>query len=402
MTDLPEALGYARERAHYSQEEVASALGVSRAMVSYWETGARKPNDRQVSAIARLYGVELIDLLTGDIFESTEADLAGMMLRSGQGIDAAAVPGIHDFIGFLKSHAELADLLGESVKGMSQSPYSSNFRKRDDARRKAEEVRAHLRLGVGPISDLEAICQMLRITLYRSPLGSDLRRSPSGAFLNHPEVGFSILVNLDMTPGRRRFTAAHELAHALFHSGEDPFVISQGKGSKERFADDFAAEFLMPAEGVRRFMEDLGMPSKIEEAIDAIHIQRYFRVSWVTALFRMRSIGVMTSDTFAKLLREVRPVVFAKSLGYVIDPEEYEQDPNLWRIRRFPRSFIHMLRRAVSEEVMSVPSAASLAGVTIHDITKILGYIADEPDAEEGELRNAEVEFKEFEDSGVI
>ena len=34
-------------------------------MVSYWETGARVPNDCQLSALARLYGIEPVDLLEG-------------------------------------------------------------------------------------------------------------------------------------------------------------------------------------------------------------------------------------------------------------------------------------------------------------------------------------------------
>lgn len=432
MTNLPAALGRARERAHYSQEEAASALGVSRAMISYWESGTRKPNDRQIGALASIYGIEMIDLLTDRDAKPAGADLAGMMLRSGKDIDPDAQPGIREFIRFLNRHVDLAGFLGESLDGLSQSPYVSrgDFAKREDARRKAEEVRAHLRLGVGPILDLDAICERLGITLYRSPMGSDLGRVPSGAFLNHPEVGFSILVNLDMTPGRRRFTVAHELAHALFHSNKNRFVISQGRSSMERFADDFAAEFLMPAEGVRRFMEDIGLPSKIEEAVDAIHIQRYFNVSWAMALVQLRRMGAMAEETFQTLRREVRPVILASSLGYIIGPEECEQNPGLWRTNRFPRSFLRMLRKAVKEDVMSVPSAASFAGLAIPDITEILEegtHVVEQAEhgsdetAEQmppfsfvldtstliklsrlGKIPKPETEFREFEVTGVF
>ncbi len=429
MDNLPAALERARERAHYSQEEAASALGVSRAMISYWESGKRNPNDRQLGALASIYGIELIDLLSGRDTESVGADLAGMMLRSGRDIDIEAHHGIREFDKFLSRYVELAGFLGESLNGLSQSPYisRSDFTKREDARRKAEEVRAHLRLGVGPILDVDAICERLGITLYRSPMGFDLGRVPSGAFLHHPEVGFSILVNLDMTPGRRRFTVAHELAHALFHSDKNRFVISQGRGLMERFADDFAAEFLMPAEGVRRFMEDIGLPSKIEEAAEAIHIQRYFNVSWAMALVQLRRIGVMTNETFRTLRHEVRPVILASSLGYTIGPEECEQTPSLWRTNRFPRSFLRMLRKAVKEDVMSIPSAASFAGLTIPDITEILEegtHVADQAEhgsdeqmppfsfaldtstlmklSRLGKIPKPETEFREFEVTGVF
>ena len=44
MGDLQAGLQRARERASYSQDDVGAALGVSRAMVSYWESGSRVPN----------------------------------------------------------------------------------------------------------------------------------------------------------------------------------------------------------------------------------------------------------------------------------------------------------------------------------------------------------------------
>src|SRR6266487_4029012 len=82
--------------------------------------------------------------------------------------------------------------------------------------------------------------------IYLAPLGGDLRGTVSGAFLPHDEVGFSILVNAQTTPGRRQFTLAHELAHALFH-GRRPYVGWLGRPEAvERFADQFAAEFLVP------------------------------------------------------------------------------------------------------------------------------------------------------------
>ena len=40
-TNLPAGLRRARELSGYSQEDVGATLGVSRAMVSYWESGTR-------------------------------------------------------------------------------------------------------------------------------------------------------------------------------------------------------------------------------------------------------------------------------------------------------------------------------------------------------------------------
>jgi len=401
MPDLHAVLARARERARYSQDDVGAALGVSRAMVSYWEAGSRRPNDRQLAALARLYGIEPIDLLEDRDVDPVGGDLTGMLLRAETGVDPASAPGVQEFVQFLERYAELSRLTDLPIRGLSQSPfvYRSRFTQKDDARRKAEEVRSHLNLGTGPIPDVDTVCEMLGVTVYRAPLGDDLGRAPSGAFLNHPEVGFSILVNLDMTPGRRRFTVAHEIGHALFHSSEDRWVISHGKSPRETFADEFAGEFLMPSESIRRFVEESGMPPRIQDPVDVVHIQRYFRASFPMALVRLRQMNTITAATYRELRDTVRPVALARSLGYAIDPEEVEQDSERWRIRRFPRPFLRMLREAVVQELMSPPTAASFAGLSVPGLVQILGQPLS---GVEGEPQELTTEFAEFEETGVV
>ncbi|MCY3861704.1 MAG: XRE family transcriptional regulator [bacterium] len=401
MSQLGETLARARTSARYSQDDVGAVLGINRAMVSYWEAGTRTPNDRQLGAMARLYGIELIDLVEGRDVDPDADDLASMLLRANDGVDPGATPGIREFVQFLDRFAELARIVDEPIRGLSQSPFvfRQSFSQKDDIRRKAEEVRDYLRLGSAPISDLDPVCEALGIAIYRAPLGPDLQVSPSGAFLKHPEVGFAILVNLDMTPGRRRFTVAHELAHALFHSDETNQVLSHGRGPREIFADAFAGEFLMPSEGVRRFAEELGLPPRIKDPVDIIHIQRYFKVSWPTALVRLRQMNAITQDTYSDFRTSVRPVSLARALGYVIHPEEDVQDRELWRIRRFPRSFLRMLRQAVVTEIMSPPSAAAFAGLALPDIVQVLGSPLGDVEQESPYL---ETEFNEFEVTGVV
>lgn len=401
MSEIHEVLARARTQARYSQDDVGAALGVNRAMVSYWETGARSPNDRQLSALARLYGLELLDLVEGRAAEPRADDLAGLLLRAESDIDPGALPGIRDFVRFLDRFAELANILDAPIRGLTQSPFvhRQKYTQKDDIRRKAEAVRGYLGLGTAPITDLDPICETLGITLYRAPLGPDLGRAPSGAFLKHPEIGFSILVNLDMTPGRRRFTVAHELAHALYHSDEMNQVLSTGGTPREGFADAFAGEFLMPSEGVRRFAEEAGLPPRLADPVDIIHVQRYFKVSWPTALVRLRQMNAITQDTYSDLRSSIRPVALARALGYPIHPEENAQDAELWRIRRFPRSFLRLLRQAVVSETMSPPSAAAFAGLPIPSLVQVLG----QPLGDGGpEVPHLEAEFNEFEVTGVV
>jgi Zn-dependent peptidase ImmA (M78 family)/DNA-binding XRE family transcriptional regulator len=388
----------ARIEVGYSQDDVAAALGVSRAMVSYWESGKRSPSDRQVAALARLYRVSVAQL-EGKEPLPTRADEARMLFRGAENeLSGQAKQGLAEFSEFLDNYAHLASIAKVDIRGLTQSPFvsGSGYETADDARRKAEEVRAHLRLGLGAISDIDAVAELLGITVFRAALGTDLRQALSGAFFHHPEVGYSILVNLEMTPGRRRFTLAHELAHALFHS-RDRIVLSRPNGGpKERFADTFAGEFLMPTEGIRRVMEDQGVGPRVTDPAEVVHLQRYFNVSFGMTLVRLQRAKLISQQNFDNFQR-IRPVVLAQSLGYEIGDEEFAQNPELWRLRRFPRRFLALVRDAVLSDVISPSSAADLTRLSIDDIEELIGdRQMDDPDP------GVSDEINDYRQSGVL
>lgn len=396
---IAENLVRARSESGLGQEDLANALGVSRAMISYWEAGSRVPNDRQLAALSRLLRSPIAVLVGAE--EPTPApDVATMLLRGADHeLPDDAFPGLREFVEFLDAYAELADAAKFPVRGMRQSPFVSGagFESGDDARRKAEEVRAYLRVGLGPIGDIDALCELLGVTVYRAPLGEDLAYTVSGAFYDHPVIGFSLLVNLDMTPGRRRFTVAHELAHALFH-GESKYIVSTaGKPPRERFADAFAGEFLMPTEGVRRVMEEQGFGPRIEDPSEVIQLQRFFGVSYITALVRLRQAKFITQARFDSF-KLVRPVLLARSLGFEIGEEEYHPRPDLWRLERFPSRFRRLLRLAVQREVLSVPSAAALTRLSIDEITELVS--ADVTGS--GPMEEDRAELEQYADSGIL
>lgn len=398
---LGETLARARASARFTQDEVGLALGVNRAMVSYWESGTRIPNDRQISALARLYGIEPADLLEGRLAGPAPVDLAGLLLREGHGIAPAGVTGIREFVHFLDRFAELCRVTGEPSGHLTQSPFvhRAGYTSRDDARRKAQEVRAHLGLGAGPLGSIDSACEALGVTVYQAPLGPDLDSAPPGAFLRHPEAGLSVLVNHDMSPGRRRFAIAHGFAHALFHSHETSLVMCGDTSQHERFADLFAGEFLMPSDGVRRFAEQLGLPPRINDPADIVHIQHHFDVSWPMALVRLRQLSAITHDRYAELGSTVQPESLAGALGYPAHREPDVGGPAMSRLRRFPRSFLRMLRQAVAAEAMSPTTAAAFAGLAVPDIAQLISQPLGDP---EPAPPQREAEFREFEVTGVV
>lgn len=374
LHELGRRLAAAREARRLAQEEVAQVLGVTRVLVSHWERGQRRPSEGVLERLAALYGVSLLELLDGAAPEAT-SDLVELLYRdAGDAIDARARAGLRDWIQFLDVYADLIEDCGEEFVPLRQSPFfvRRGFTGREDIRRKAEEVRAAYRLGFGPIGDLPSVLDEAGITVYRTPLGADLKRSVSGAFHNHVRMGMSIVVNADTTPGRQMFTMAHELAHALYHSGETNQVLSPwGRvNERERFADLWAGEFLLPLEGLRRAVEGLGIKA-VTEPEQAVHLQRYFGVSYALMLLRLAQARLV-DDVVYDRLKSARPLVIAARLGYRVASEEWHQDTNRWRLERFPRRFVRLLLYALRSDRMSVASAASLTGLTIDEIADLV------------------------------
>jgi hypothetical protein len=89
-----------------------------------------------------------------------------------------------------------------------------------------------------PPTDLEALGRALNILRFEAeplPISGELRREPGG---------FVVVYSSFLGAARRRFTIAHELAHAIFESS-GPNCPRVGK-ELERLCDMLATEILMP------------------------------------------------------------------------------------------------------------------------------------------------------------
>jgi Zn-dependent peptidase ImmA (M78 family) len=85
---------------------------------------------------------------------------------------------------------------------------------------------------------------------------------------------------------RHRFTAAHELGHLVLHRNAQP-----GDVRHEREADQFAAEFLLPASRIEPHL-----PRRIDFT-RLISLQSYWGVSVEALLYRSRELGVISDAT---------------------------------------------------------------------------------------------------------
>ena len=173
-----------------SQEDVALLVGQKREVISNWESGTRRPNSQQLVKLAAIYRIALDELIGGK--ERSRPEFERLLFRdAGPRLEPKGKFEIQRFLGFLDGYGDLLEAMDESA-GLVQAPFSlrEGFQTKEDIRRKAEEVRSHLRLGTGPVGDLASLADMIGVTVYFAPLGSDLEGTVSGAFLPHDRVGF--------------------------------------------------------------------------------------------------------------------------------------------------------------------------------------------------------------------
>jgi Zn-dependent peptidase ImmA (M78 family) len=135
----------------------------------------------------------------------------------------------------------------------------------------------------------------------------------SGLFLSHQGAGPCLLVNYSEDVYRQRFTAAHELAHAIFDSDEEA-VVSFARPKRndliEVRANRFASSYLMPPSILRKLPE----PSKWTEK-DALHWANDFRVSCDALGIALKEAG-RASEATSQRIRKFRVPRESK-----IDPE---------------------------------------------------------------------------------
>ena len=99
----------------------------------------------------------------------------------------------------------------------------------------AVEERQRLGIGNAPIADVSELIASQGIWASGVSLPNDM----SGVFLRHRSIGFAILVNAFHPRGRKRFSYAHEYAHALLDRDRNiayraPKIRRNGRAARKR------------------------------------------------------------------------------------------------------------------------------------------------------------------------
>lgn len=94
----------AREYVGMSQDEVASALGVSRPAVTNIESGTRKVEALELSKLANLFGVATEELLSGR--QVVDGERVAFLARATKGLSESDLEQLYRFTEYLRNSSK--------------------------------------------------------------------------------------------------------------------------------------------------------------------------------------------------------------------------------------------------------------------------------------------------------
>ncbi len=348
--DLGLRIARARESAGLSQIELARRVGLSQSAVSRIEAGLRGVDSIELAEIARVLGVAVVDLL-----ETRPLAQELRVAARAQGVaDSAALERAIDRVVELVRLDDLLDELGlqDGLAVTSQLGPPRPGRAIEQGRELAREVRRRWDLGDDPLPDLFSLVEdRAGVGVLLEPLEGGL----DGLCARTDDVAL-IVVDSSAFPGRQRFTAAHELCHLLLGEGGlvlvDERISAQGEPPEIR-ANAFASHFLMPREGIERYVG--GRP--VDERV-AVELQFTFGVSLDALLWHLLNLELISEETRSTLSRRG-----AKALAYRCGyGSEWESQRAQRGLRRPPRPLTERALAAYERGSIGLEVVARLIG----------------------------------------
>jgi Zn-dependent peptidase ImmA (M78 family)/DNA-binding XRE family transcriptional regulator len=307
---LGQRLAEARKARSITQEAAAAHLGCSRPTYIAIEKGERPAKPEEIVKLAALFARPVHELLLqSEPITVLSPHLRGEVERAHAG-NAEAVreqmaSGIDTFQQFLDQYRELERLMNAPLRGKlpEERTLNSLVDPVEMAEGAAVDERDRLKLGDQPIINLRSILETeVGLRIFYGDLPSQI----AGLHDFVQSLGCCLYINSKHPPERRRVSMVHEYGHGIVERhkpGIDYLFVPGRKPANERFADAFAAAFLMPATSIlRRFLDVVNTTGDFQVA-DLCRLAHAYFVSALAMAHRLEKLGLVPRGR-ADLLEE--------------------------------------------------------------------------------------------------
>lgn len=406
QAELGQRLKQARESCGLTQDDVAREMAMARATIAQIELGNRTVSGLELAKFAYLYARDIREFLAPTF---TADSLAAVLFRADDGGGDGVRAALRDCIALGHQLRDLESLLGISrnTSGVASYPsvsLSSKWEAIQSGTQTALEERRRLGLGSSPVGDLPALleAQGIRTGLIAMPQGV------SGLMISDPSVGLFVVVNREHPAVRQRFSWCHEYAHLLLDRAQMGHVSRESERTDllEVRANVFAANFLMPEDGVRRFVGMLGKGSASRlhadifdesgvvpidsrtvggsqdlQIYDVVKLSHHFGVSVLSTLYRLMNLRLITDKQFEQM-KQMDENGMTRQVADLLGLAGVSQDDN---ISAFYRRYLVLALEAYRREKISrrklieIATKLSVDATEIEHVIETLGLVHDEP-----------------------
>lgn len=268
----PNMIVLARQLRGRTQSSLARSLKMSQGNVSKMEQGLYSVTDETLEALSAT-----LEVPKSFFFESGGIYVPGMKYHRKRKsvpkktlakIDAALNVRMRNIQKLLHS-AELISY--EELQYMEVEEYGS-------PEAIARALREFWRVPRGPIRSVTSLLEDAGIPVVEMDFET---RKLDGLTLITKDAPPIVFINKDIPGDRMRFTLAHELGHIVMHANRPPVE------DEDTQADRFAAEFLMPAEEIRRDLRNLNLQKLAD-------LKQFWKVAMSALVKRAGDLEVLT------------------------------------------------------------------------------------------------------------
>jgi Zn-dependent peptidase ImmA (M78 family)/DNA-binding XRE family transcriptional regulator len=318
--ELGRRIRSAREGCGLTQEQLGNEVELTRLAISQIEGGNRSVSSIELDRIAYTVGRDIKSFLTEDFAEQDA--LAALFRSEAQFAEQAELlQALQESLALGREMTNLERLLGIDRAQLLTATYElpaakSRWDAIQQGQRVASEERQRLGLGVSPINDLVEVFESQGVRTGMVSLPDNI----SGLTLWDNRIGIFVVINRDHSALRRRFSLAHEYAHVLIDRDRSG-AISRAENRSELLevrANAFAAELMMPAEGVAQFIQAMGKGGAsraqmtVFDETDIVQVEQrsapgsqdiqlydvtllahHFGVSRISALYRLKNLRLL-------------------------------------------------------------------------------------------------------------
>jgi len=286
----PARLRLARSLRGLPQNKLAGAVRVTPAAVSQYESGASTPSEETLERLAIVLGCApeffvrpLRSVAAGPPFFRSRRSTPQ---RERDKAEAYAVA-LSEVATALERWVELPSSISLDTR-LDLDPRAGLSAVEDGA----NDLRAAWRIPSGPIPNVVRMLEARGAIV--AAVGAFDKRLDAFTLRTYTRP-IVVLCSDGGNAARRRFDAAHELAHLLLHDGP-----ADANHEQEQQAHRFAAALLMPADEVNPWL-----PRRSNELDVLEDGSRTWGVSMQALLFRARALGTLSEDSYRRAMQRM-------------------------------------------------------------------------------------------------